>query len=372
MARRKVHDEAQKPRRVLPEPNWPAAHRALWAAGIAPRTSRLARPRHADTLRPLSIRNAARAWGAYLVVLAEAGIDIAADDPAALVTPDHVASFVDTLAARGNAAGSIRVRLFDLRTALRIMQPAQDLGWLTRPGGVSINDWFEDDPEEAEKEILDPRVLTALGWDLIASANALPATDEDALRMYRNGLICLLLAALPIRIGTLSLMRLGVNVFDHGADILLRFSARETKNRKPLECAVPDHLLSAFRHHLDAIRPRMVRGEDDRWFWRNPDGTRFRYAGIMQMFRRVTAQKLGKESGTHVSRHGMATALADLAPDRPGLAAAVLGVGEGVVDRHYRRAEIRQAARLATNLLEAERDELRLRARTRFGHRASD
>ena len=135
---------------------------------------------------------------------------------------------------------------------------------------------------------------------------------------------------------------------------------------------MPDHLLPAFRHYLDAIRPRMVRCEDDLWFWRNPDGTRFQYAGIMQMFRRLTEKELGEASGTHVSRHGMATALADIAPDRPGLAAAVLGVGEGVVDRHYRRAEMLHAARLANELLEAERDELRLRARTRFGRSASD
>ncbi|MGC9271374.1 hypothetical protein [Acidiphilium sp.] len=385
MARRRGHPDTStpaKPRLVVPISDWPPAHRALWDAETAPRTGRLARAKHADTLRPLSLRNARRSWGAFLTVLSAAGIDTTTVAPSDLVTPDHVARFVDTLAARGNVANSIKVRLFDLRVALHIIQPGQNFDWVTRPGDVSINDWFEHEP--ARKEAIDPRTLTQLGRDLIARAEAMQADadaqpktkaavskgDEDILRTYRDGLICLLLAALPIRIGTLSLMRLEANVVTVGEQIMFRFTGAETKNSKPIECALPDHLKTVFRHYLEVIRPRMVHDEGDVWFWRHPrqGGQRFCYDGIMQMFRRLTERQLGTAHGTHVSRHGMATALADLAPERPGLAATVLGVGENVVARHYRHATMLHAARLVTDLLEEERDELRLRARTRFGH----
>lgn len=347
--------------------DWPEAHRTLWETGTAPRAGRLAPRKHADTLRPHSIRNAGRAWGAFLAVLAATGVTINVDPPAALVTQDNVAHFVDSLVARGNKQSSIRTRLFELRVATRILAPAADLDWLTRPADVSINDWFEGEPEP--KEPLDPRKLTRLGLDLIASAVAAPEHDDHALRQYRNGLICLLLAALPIRIGSLALMRVGVHLIDRGSEIWVHFAAHETKNHRPIETALPDHLLGPARHYLAQTRPRMLAGSLSDWLWLNVDGTRFGHRGIEGMFRRLTTRAFGEARGTHRSRHGMASTLADLAPERPGLAAAVLGVGEQVVDRHYRLAEQRHAARIATALLEAERDELRLRAQSAFGHR---
>ncbi|HQU10827.1 MAG TPA: hypothetical protein PLV07_04530, partial [Acidiphilium sp.] len=104
-------------------------------------------------------------------------------------------------------------------------------------------------------------------------------------------------------------------------------------------------------------------------FWRNVDGSPFEYAGIMQMFRRLTARELGQAFAPHAARSGMSTALAAIAPDQPGLAASVLGSSEQVVERHYLKATMLEASRQANAALEAEREELRLRARTLLARR---
>lgn len=108
---------------VLKPEDWPSLHRMLWEAGTNLKGGRLARPKHADRLRPLSIRNARRGYGAFLAALRDAGIDIATPRPTDLATPENVARFVDALFARGNVPNSIGQRLFNLRTAFRIMGP---------------------------------------------------------------------------------------------------------------------------------------------------------------------------------------------------------------------------------------------------------
>ncbi|MCF3948555.1 site-specific integrase [Acidiphilium iwatense] len=364
-----------KPGLVLKLAEWPDEHRALWETGTAPKGSRLAKPKHADALRPMSIRNAARGYGAFLAVLNQSGVDMVSRRPAELVTPPNVAVFVEMLTTRGNLPNSIKVRLFDLRVALRIMEPAVELDWLTRPGGVSINDIY---PQQfVEKHIPDPREMTKLGMTLIERGRSilqegggngpLTARYEAARRDVRNGLIFGLLAVFPIRIGNLAIMQIGQHVIDQGDQIWLKFAHHEVKNGRSLECVLPEHLHRLFRYYLDVVHPEMADTPDAGWFWLNADGTRFRLRGIEGMFRRQTAREFGTTIGPHSTRRGLPTALADAAPSRPGLAAAILGVSEEVVSRHYRRADQRHAARFAGGLFEQERETMRLRAQRLLG-----
>lgn len=355
------------PALVLKLDDWPATHRALWIAGTTPKVGRLAKPKHADRLRPLSIRNARRGYGAFLATLLDAGIAIDTRHPTDLAAPETVARFVDALFARGNLPNSVGQRIFNLRTAFRIMEPAVPLDWITRPGGVSINELY---PQEFHHEdTLDPRELTLLGLELLRRSRTAAILNDTARRRARNGLFCALVAAFPGRIGTLTVMRFGQSVIDQGERVLLRFAAKEVKNGRRLECELPPHLLPHFRHYVDEIIPSMGGAQPGSSFWRNVDGSPFEYAGIMQMFRRLTARELGRAFGPHAARSGMSTALAAIAPDRPGLAASVLGSSEQVVERHYLKATMLEASRQANAALEAEREELRLRARTLLARR---
>lgn len=365
------HSAARRKRRgpvlVLKLEDWPTAHRALWEAGTVPKAGRLARPKHADRLRPTSIRNARRGYGAFLAALSDAGLAIDTPRATDLATAENVARFVDVLFARGNLPNSIRQRLFNLRTAFRIMAPLVPLDWITRPSGVSINELY---PQEfGHEDTLDPRQLTALGLELLRLSRTAPILNDVAKRRARNGLFCALVAAFPGRIGTLAVMRLGQAVIDQGDRVLLSFAARDVKNGRRLECELPGHLLPHFRHYVDEVLPSMGGSPPGAAFWRNVDGSPFEYAGIMQMFRRLTARELGHTFGTHAARGGMSTALAGIAPDRPGLAAAVLGSSEAVVERHYLKATMLDASREANSALEEEREELRLRASTLLARR---
>jgi integrase len=358
------------PRRILSLSSWPQTHQALWAAGTAPRAGRLSIRKHADTLRPMSIRNAKRGYGAFLGALSACGVAIDTPKPADLVTCELVARFVDGLYARYNKANTVKTRLFDLRVALRIMEPTVELDWLTRPGGVSINDLF---PQEFEiKEMIDPRELTQIGLNLIERARMEPVLTDQAKRDCRNGALCVILASFPIRLGSMSLMRFGHNVFDHGTTIDLRFAPAMTKNKVSIETPLPNHTIDPCRYYLDVVRPTMIGATDGGWFWLNVDGSRLHYAGIQAMFRILMKREHGTGVGTHSARHALASALANVAPARSGLSTAILGVGEAVVSKHYQRANMRQASRFVNGLTEDDRAATRLRAETLFGHKHLD
>lgn len=277
------------------------------------------------------------------------------------MTPENVARFVDILFARGNVPNTVGQRLFNLRTAVRIMQPVASLDWLTRPAGVSISELY---PQEFEQgSTLDPRELTAIGLELLSRGREASTLTETARRRIRNGLFCVLIAAFPGRIGALAVMRFGTSVIDQGDRVLIKFRSHEVKNGQRLECEVPAHVVPHFRFYVDHVLPTMGGAAPGSSLWRNVDGSAFGYTGIAQMFRRLTGRALGETFGPHAIRSGVSTALAELAPDRPGLAAAVLGSSEAVVSRHYIRANMRAASRQVNAALEADRDELRLRAR---------
>ena len=54
--------------------DWPLTHRTLWNKGTGAKAGRLVNPKHADRLRPHSVRNAKRGYGAFLAVLFNADI----------------------------------------------------------------------------------------------------------------------------------------------------------------------------------------------------------------------------------------------------------------------------------------------------------
>ena len=71
--------------------------------------------------------------------------------------------------------------------------------------------------------------------------------------------------------------------------------------------------------------------------------------------------------GPHRHRHNLATMMADEAPENPGAAATVLGIREGMVDRHYAQARERKAHELNQRAVKKARDSSRSAAERAFG-----
>jgi hypothetical protein len=147
--------------------DWPPQDRSLWLAGLQP-SDGLDDAQHAETLSPLSIVAARRGYGRYLAYLIDAGICHSHETGAARITPSRMAGYVKALQANRNVNTSVKMRVFELRMATRIMDPDADLNWLTRPDGRSLDTIFPSEPKAITPP--HPRDILASGLALIDEA----------------------------------------------------------------------------------------------------------------------------------------------------------------------------------------------------------
>jgi hypothetical protein len=343
-----VHTAGRTPSdMILRFENWPAADQALWHAGTTP-TQGLRRRRHADRLSSRSIQAAWQGYGRFLAVLKQYDQHhLLAEErsPAERVNFESVALFFDALRAAGNVDNTIKARLFHLRTALHIMVPKADFDWLTQPDGQSLDSLLK---QELDDEASPPSATALFQWGLeLMPDTPLPGAQTPRLkfcRNYRNGLIIALLACRAPRVGSLAAMRLGKNLYKLNGEYWVRLQSSIVKNKRELEYSLPGELTLLIDRYLVEIRPLLIDAGRDDAVWGNGDGGRFTYRSIETMIFRQTGRRFAQAFGPHLFRHAFASALARHDPNNPGLAAVILGISEGVVHEHYRRARQADAA----------------------------
>jgi integrase/recombinase XerD len=343
---------------VLRPDAWPEPDRRLWNQAMD-LDDDLSGPRPAARLSPFTIRNAARAYGRFLGVLA-AGAPLGPEGPAARVTPETVQRFVEALRAAGGSNNTIAQYVHDLRGALRLMLPKADFGWVTSPGGVAIRALLSAEPRQVR--VIDPRALLTWALDLIADRKKGPLTIARA-RTIRNGLIIGILATRAPRQRTITAIRIGRQLHADGAGgFMLEFAEEDIKTHRALSYPLNADLREPMRFWLEQARPLLLRGQTHDSLWVAQDGTPLGQEGLSRLVRRAAEKRFGQAFGTHVFRHCLATFVARSGTDTPGIAAVVLGSGARTVERHYNRAGQFEALRAADEVLRKEREQLRARA----------
>ena len=339
--------KAPHSRRVIPIAHWPAIDRSLWEA--ARPDSLLGGSDYAAQLRP---------------VLLDRGALDPTVPPAARVTPANAQAFLEALQACGNANSTIIVRLFDLRAALRIMQPEVDTDWLTSPGGQGLHQRFTI----VRRELFVPHSRELYEWGLELMDHVRTGAGLRHRTTFRNGLIIALLAARAPRIRALSEMRLGRNLDRHQTKIRIIFHEDNTKTGNHLEYGLPDRLNAEMTHYLDVVRPALLaRGAHAHdSLWVGPAGAPFGLRGIQQMYRRATAGRFRVAFGPHRARHAMATTAPIADPTHPAAPAAMLGSSAAAVEAHYNRGQQEIAARRLQASITEQRKRTRLIAERAF------
>jgi integrase/recombinase XerD len=343
------------PRMVLPVEAWPARDQTLWRAGLAEGDD-LEDPRYAASLSSATIHNAACGYGRFLAV--EAGhcpLD-ASPSPAQRVTPAAVNRFMTALRAAGNGNGTITQRMWELRTAMGILEPAVDFRWLTSPGGNAIRALLP--ALQRPVAVHHPRELRDWGLDLIARAPLREDPLERAVQ-HRNGLLLAMLAVRAPRQRSLAALTLGEHVVRSGDEYRLVFTTGDLKTQRHLEYPLPASLAPAITAYLEVHRPVLLQGARHAWFWVNKVGHRLRQGGIEGVVRRASKARFGTAFGTHRFRHSAATVALLTDPTHPGSVAAMLGASPAVVQAHYNRGERVAAAAAYQAVLAAERDRWR-------------
>src|SRR5207248_1094110 len=143
--------------------------------------------------------------------------------------------FLQALRGCGNSNNSIQARFWALRSALRILQPDANFGWLT--------DWFSLMPVTLrEVEAFDSTKLEA--WGLALMQRALKQPEPIVRQLdYRNGLLIAILATRAPRLRSVAAMQLGRQVTrDAAGGWQLSFKAEDVKTQRPVEYRAPASL----------------------------------------------------------------------------------------------------------------------------------
>ena len=356
--RKPVHSDEHRLR------GWPAPDRELWRAGTQVGDI-LSGPRHAAKLSPETISKIIGGYRRWLVFLGRSGRLEPSASPAARVTRENIVAYVQDLRETNNNT-SIVARLSELRSAIQIMEPEVDLGWLTSPGGRALASFFP--ASQTPIRVFDSRFLYEWGRTMMEEALANPHPEQRRIR-YRNGLLIALFAARAPRVRSMESLRLGETVIRSGKSYKLVFEKEDIKTQRPLEYDAPAGLSAAITRYTEVERAELLAGRSHPWFWVDKYGEPLSADNIGDMIQRQSKRCFGVAFGPHRFRHALGTTAPLADPAHPGVAAAILGISGRMVEDHYNRAnQAAVAHRFHASLLE---DRARLQSLARRGFRRS-
>ena len=332
-------------RRVLRRSEWPAIDDELFTRGCTPADvfDEDERP-GADWAEP-TLKKVVGAYGRWLGFLAENGELDPAVHPAERVIAPRVRGYLARLREVGLSDYSIVGLFADLRTALRVMAPERDFGWLTSPGGTSLRSRLPMKRRSFEV----PSSFALYEWGVELMHNALELRGDVRRRVqYRDGLLIAIFAARARRHRAMAGLRLGHEVIRHGdvyRVILPPDLVKGGKKRNKWdEFSLPVALTPYIERYLEVERRELLAGHAHDSFWVNWDGAPLGYRGIDKRIRWLSPKKFGFAFGPHRSRYSAATSAAIDAVQLPGIAAAMLNITGEVAERHYNRARQVDAA----------------------------
>jgi integrase len=372
-------DLTAAPVRSAPLAERTIADQAAWQRAIAPR-ARLRKGGAGGHLAAITQRDLARRYGYFVDHLIRKGLFDPDAGPAAQVTTDLVASFVEELSSR---VGSVTTAgtVYKVRRAAELLDPIRDFGWLAE---IEKDLALVMRPKSKDNRLVDPDRLVEAGLTLVAEATDNPAlTLLQRARQVRDGLMIALLALCPIRLKNFAALELQASFRRIGTRWWIVLDRSDTKSGRPDERRAPRDLDAAIEAYLIVHRPILAAtkegsaiealGSQDRladppnakarsndplanikgplWLSSN-SGERMSYSAVERAITENTRLTLGVAVSPHIFRSCAATAIYTNAGDNPNLASAVLQhIDRTVTEEHYNRASSAQAARQYAEIL---------------------
>ena len=141
-------------------------------------------------------------------------------------------------------------------------------------------------------------------------------------------------------------MRLGQQIRFDGVEWWMTLEVPNIKTDQPHEMPLPGSLTPWMHRYIAVERRELLAGRAGDAMWVNWGGKPLGEAGIEKRIRWCSAKRFGAEHafGPHRFRHCIGTTAPLMAPDRPGIGAAVLGISGRVHAKHYDRGLRAQAA----------------------------
>ncbi|CAA7626002.1 hypothetical protein MCP1_500002 [Candidatus Terasakiella magnetica] len=198
--------------------------------------------------------------------------------------------------------------------------------------------------------------LYSLGVTMMEKADLLAAERDSSTTaiLFRDGFAISLLALRPLRIANFSSIIIGQHLLEEDDGWHLKFTAHETKGKRPIEVPVPRSLEEALHRYLSVYRLDLLgMANDTGHFWLSGRGNAaLTKEGMQQAIARRTRIAFGWSVNPHLFRDCAATSLALLDPEYIWLAAILLGHSNmTTTETHYIQAHTREAADIITSSL---------------------
>lgn len=349
----------RKAQRVLPISEWPPADGVAWGRALEP----------GDVLEPggpaagWSMRTVGKhqkGYGRWLAFLASHDQLDAATSPIDRAIPDSVASYARELSTM-NSPRTVIGRLEELRDVLRVMAPRRDWSWIGRIAARCGR--READILRKRARLRSSPELYQLGVDLMKRAGDIEfGTPLKRAVAFRDGLMIAILAARPLRRGSLAALQL-TDISGRGDTMWMTVPEEATKTGSPIELPLPATLSEAITAYLNEHRPVLLRGITCDAFWVSQAR---RAMGAMAIYLRIvklTREAFGVPINPHLFRDAAATTIAIEDPVHVRVAATVLGHKSlRVTEKHYDQSQMIHACRCYQKFLSGRRHRRRSRS----------
>jgi hypothetical protein len=346
--------------KCIPLTDWPERHQVAWKAAFNP-GGLFSKPSKASGWRPASINKTRKGYGIWLSHRkAKAGLsvrDISESAPEDLVTRDAVLAYIEDMQAIGSSSMTVYNHIQELYDAIRILTPHlphDHWDWL---GKAYKNLRSEAHPSRNKIERLKHAdQLEGLGLELMAKAEAAPNRDYRAKvgitelqrsLMYRDGLICALLARRPFRIKNFYSLTIGTNFLIEGDRVNFTFSASEMKGKRTMEVPFPKNLLPHLTRYIEQYRPILLTTSGKapnlptQALWISRDGTDLTQGPLHVAIRKRTKAAFGKPIPPHWFRDSVTTTLIRDEPASARIIGTILGhKTPDIANKHYNQSRM--------------------------------
>lgn len=283
------------------------------------------------------------------------------------VTRETLASYLAELQRR-LAPHTQHSYLSALYRVMVLFSPVQDWDWFK----VLVNrlERLKVSTTDKAGRLQDSTALMALGERLMADATARPDSDSRQAQLeiaieYRDGLMLALLAARPLRRTNFVNIQLRQHLVRSDRRWWLHFTPDETKQRQPIEQALPAWIEEPLNIYLAEYRPRFLGSSDHNYLWASRQGGRFTGQGFYRSITQRTRRAFGQSVNPHLFRDCAATTIARHTPEAIGTASQLLGHSRmSTTERHYNQAGSVSASRQYQAALAAMRDTAARRTRS--------
>ena len=335
------------PKLYLPYADWPQDDRTRWEVAFKSGTDPFGDCGSASHLAEPTRLGLQHGYAKFLAFLTAHHSNLLARPPAARLDREIIEAYVKWQPA---SCGSVTIVTYlrQLRDALRFICPGEDLAWLL----TIIKRLASQARPKAEKHhIVTSEALYQLGIQLMDSAIAGSEAAKKLSKVhafaYRDGLLIALLALVPLRLRTLTALRIGKQVVQLGNMWALEIPAKDLKTKRPLEFPISDELTWRLNLYLKKFRCRIPGAQNHDYLWASDQSRGMVDGAIYAMIRRRTYQALGFAVNPHRFRRAAATFWSSRDPANVRGVKDLLGhVSFSTTEKHYIMAQSRVAGRV--------------------------